>query len=133
MNLNLDLNGLDDYLNNFVNQVQDESIRVLKFIGEKCVTEARNSGVYNNITGNLRASVGYAIISNGSVIDADINHPESQSTINRISGGFRDTTLVIVAGMNYASYVEAKGKNVLISAEQLAEREAPLLLKQILR
>ena len=41
--------------------------------------------------------------------------------------------LVVVAGMNYALYVEANGLNVLTSAEQLAKRKLPKLLEQIKR
>ena len=34
--------------------------------------------------------------------------------------------------MNYAAYVEAKGKNVLTSAEHLAERELPRMLEKLI-
>ena len=40
--------------------------------------------------------------------------------------------LVVVAGMNYAAYVEAKGYNVLSSAEHLAERELPRMLDKLI-
>ena len=42
-----------------------------------------------------------------------------------------DVSLVVVAGMNYATYVEAKGKNVLSSAEHLAQRELPKMLEKL--
>ncbi|MGV4578106.1 hypothetical protein ACQ1R5_10635 [Ornithobacterium rhinotracheale] len=45
----------------------------------------------------------------------------------------RGYVLVVVAGMNYALYVESKGYNVLSTAEQLAEREVPRLLNEIFR
>lgn len=39
--------------------------------------------------------------------------------------------LVVVAGMNYALYVEAKGYNVLASAEHLAEQEFPRMVADL--
>ncbi len=39
--------------------------------------------------------------------------------------------LIVVAGMNYAVYVESRGKNVLSSAELLAERMVPQLLTSL--
>jgi len=39
--------------------------------------------------------------------------------------------LIVVAGMNYASYVSAKGLDVLDSSELLAERLVPQMLKQL--
>ena len=40
-------------------------------------------------------------------------------------------TLIVVAGMSYAIYVEGRGKNVLTSAELLAERVVPDMLQQL--
>ncbi len=39
--------------------------------------------------------------------------------------------LIIVAGMNYARYVSAKGYNVLDSAESLAERLIPQIMREL--
>jgi len=39
--------------------------------------------------------------------------------------------LIVVAGMHYAVYVEAKGLNVLDSAESLAKRVLPQLINQL--
>ena len=40
-------------------------------------------------------------------------------------------SLIVVAGMNYAVYVEGRGKNVLTSAKLLAERLVPQMLEQL--
>lgn len=42
-------------------------IKQLSFIGEACVKMARESGDYNDITGNLRSSIGYVILVDGEV------------------------------------------------------------------
>ena len=39
--------------------------------------------------------------------------------------------LIVVAGMNYAAHVSARGYNVLDSAELLAEQLVPSLMKQL--
>ena len=97
-------------------------------VGERCITEARDNGSYTDRTGNLRNSVGYVVLLNGKEI--------SQSNINKLNRKQFDTikgkytkglVLIVVAGMNYAAYVEAKGYNVLSSAELMAEQ----ILKQL--
>lgn len=35
------------------------------YVGERCVVEARKAGEYNDITGNLRSSIGYVVLFNG--------------------------------------------------------------------
>ena len=37
----------------------------LSYIGEECVRIARGSGSYNDITGNLRSSIGYVVLYDG--------------------------------------------------------------------
>ena len=39
--------------------------------------------------------------------------------------------LIVVAGMKYAAYVSAKGRDVLDSAELLADQLVPKMLKQL--
>lgn len=39
--------------------------------------------------------------------------------------------LIVVAGMNYAAYVSAKGKDVLDSAELLADKLVPQMRKDL--
>lgn len=112
---------------------------VFCYVGEQCIIEARNNGSYEDQTGNLRSSIGYAVLMNGQVIQSD--HVEKikngdegvsrglaflQSRIKKASK--KGVCLIVTAGMNYAEYVEAKGKVVLSSAEQMA----PHLIKQLL-
>lgn len=52
--------------------------------------------------------------------------------VEEIGKETKGVALVVVAGMNYASYVEAKGHNVLSSAEHLAERELPRMLDKLI-
>lgn len=113
-------------------------VNVLCDVGEQCIIEARNNGDYEDQTGNLRSSIGYAVLMNGQVIQSD--HVEKikngdegvsegikylQSRIKKASK--KGVRLIVTAGMNYAEYVETK-KVVLSSAEL----KAPVLVKQLL-
>lgn len=112
---------------------------VLCNVGEQCIIEARNNGSYEDQTGNLRSSVGYAVLINGQVIQSDhvdkIKNGDDgvseglaflQKRIKKASK--KGVCLIVTAGMNYAEYVEARGYVVLSSAEQ----KAPVLVKQLL-
>lgn len=96
---------------------------------------------YIDWTTNLRSSIGYVIISDGRVIsgsafEAIKNGREgseegrkfAESLLSKFTTGIH---LVVVAGMKYASYVSAKGYDVLDSAELLAEKLAKELLERI--
>ncbi|MFJ1439294.1 hypothetical protein ACILPE_06110 [Capnocytophaga canimorsus] len=117
-----------------IDQIREEYIKkaVNHFAetGERCVAEARSNGNYKNQTGNLRNSVGYRVILNGIVQkEANINSLNKKIT-DEISLKYpTGLVLIVVAGMNYASYVEAKNYNVLSSAELMAEQ----ILNQIFR
>lgn len=110
------------------------------YVGEQCIIEARNGGNYTDRSGNLRSSIGYAVLMNGQVIQSD--HVEKikngdkgvmegqeylQSRIKKASK--KGVVLIVTAGMNYAEYVEAKPKYVVLSSAKL---KAPVLIKQIL-
>lgn len=112
--------------------IDSQVLRQLSYIGEQVceharnITPTRNSGGFDDQTGNLRSSIGYAIFKNGErkkkggfkqVKDtAKDGLKQSKEAVDQYGSAIASTngwTLVIVAGMNYAKYVEAKGHNVL--------------------
>ena len=107
-------------------------IEHLSEVGELCVEDAREKGSYTDRTGNLRSSVGYVVAENGvvvasssfaSVLGATEGPVEGRALAERVASQQREgLTLILVAGMKYATYVADKGFNVLDSAEILAER-----------
>lgn len=112
---------------------------VFCYVGEKCIIEARNGGTYTDQSGNLRSSIGYAVLMNGQVIQSgcvdkikngDEGVTEGQKYLqSRIKkANKKGVVLIVTAGMNYAEYVEAKGYVVLSSVKL----KAPVLVKQIL-
>ena len=102
-------------------------------LGEMCVAHAREVPPeigFHDQTGNLRSSIGYAVFVDGVAV-----HSAYEQTLNGATGviagqelaekvGCTTTgvCLVVTAGMNYAVYVESKGRDVLTSAEKEAEK-----------
>lgn len=96
---------------------------------------------YIDWSGNLRSSIGYAILKDGKTIHMSDFTPVKggeegarkgkaflESLISNHSTGI---ALVVVAGMPYAAYVEAKGYDVLDSAEIKAEEIVERLLSKL--
>lgn len=113
-------------------------IRRLQILGERCVNHARTLNTYTDQSGNLRSSIGYAIYANSNAIqESFVGKPEGVAKAKEMASkyarkGPNEISLIVVAGMDYALYVESKGYDVLTSAEELAKRELPKMLKQLL-
>ena len=129
----------------FLNEIEKKQIARLLRLGEMCLVEARTNKGYMMQTGALLSSTGYEVFVDGVAIHsqfdaasgAESNAAETgiksgQSIAETIGKGTKGIALVVVAGMNYAAYVEAKGYNVLSSAEHLAERELPRMLDKLI-
>lgn len=133
---------VDDYMKSRLKLIDQAIIRRLQFLGEKLVNHARTNGSYMDQTGNLRNSVGYVIVKNGKIVNADFEKSSSKSgpdgpaaarkLANELAGQFKDGyALIVVAGMNYAAAVESKGYDVLSSAELFAKTEFPRMVKEL--
>lgn len=129
----------------FLNEIEKKQIAQLQRLGEMCLVEARTNKGYMMQTGALLSSTGYEVFVDGVAIHsqfdaasgAESNAAETgiksgQNIAETIGKGTKGIALVVVAGMNYAAYVEAKGYNVLSSAEHLAERELPRMLEKLI-
>ncbi len=108
----------------------------LNYVGECCVTEARAKGSYPDRTGNLRNSIGYVVGKDGRAVQqGDFSGPGGQEGKRfahaLLSNHSKGIVLLVVAGMNYAAYISAKGYDVLDSAEQLARKLVPNILRTI--
>lgn len=118
-----------------------EMITRLSHLGERLCAHARNTtpsrdtGGYDDQTGNLRSSIGYRIFKDG--------EPVKEGGFQQVKGGTEGLgaahaalaalpstvevegtgwSLVIVAGMSYAQAVESRGYNVLhLTEEKLAD------------
>lgn len=124
--------GIEDAIN--------EAVYTLSYIGEQVVNAAKTSGKYLDQTGNLRSSIGYVISVNGELtVKGNFNvvkdggqgakgGEQMAEALAKASGGI---SLIVVAGMDYAQFVSAKGLDVLDSAEVLAESLIPQLLGEL--
>lgn len=128
-------------------RIHQATVKVLQYIGEQCVTIAREKGTYNDITGNLRNSIGYVLVKNGSIISKNFEAKveskvmssangkgilEGEALANMLASKVdKGYALIVVAGMHYAYYVETLGKDVLDCAERFAEAQVPKLLKML--
>ena len=141
------LSEVHDMLMREAERVERLTIRALSKLGEQCVTKIRDrAGVksWYDQTGNLRSSVGYVIAHNKNIIQ--------YSTFNQVKQGSEGVktgkdlakelakrysnnyVLIVVAGMNYAEFVEAMdNKDVLASTELWAREQVPLMLEKLKR
>jgi hypothetical protein len=120
----------------------DVKLRVMAnalcYVGEQCIAEARNGGTYTDRTGNLRSSIGYAVLINGKVL----KYEQVEKTLNGNEGltqgqkylqervkkaKSKGVMLIVTAGMNYAEYVETK--RVVLASVQL---KAPDMVRRIM-
>lgn len=120
---------------------------VMQFIGEECVRIAREQGTYNDITGNLRNSVGYVLVRNGDIICKNFEERVASKVVDAANGKgilqgqalaeelakrfTQGYALIVVAGMHYAHYVESLNKDVLDSAERYAQQRVPKLMQML--
>ena len=125
------LQQFENEMNNEIQNFRLELIRKLMSVGERCINEARTRGSYKDHTGHLRSSVGYVIIENGEIIQLAGFEPVSgakegaekgKNFARSLASNYPEgIALVLVAGMDYAEYVAAKGYDVLDSAGLLGE------------
>ena len=126
--------------------VQENAIQsaivILNDVGVECVKEARTAMQYKVQSGNLTSSIGYAVVYNGRIVKQSNFEKVKQTAtegaatgkelIRQLASSYSDgLVLILVAGMNYAVYVEARGYNVLNSAEDLAKQLVPEMLRKV--
>lgn len=133
---------IDATMRAFLAEVERQIIESLTHIGEEAVKIARepHANDWQDQTGNLRSSIGYAVFKDGKQIgqSAFDTVPAKNAKKGTKQDGARKGlelarevgsqytdgyALVVVAGMNYAVCVESKGRDVLTSAEKAAEKQ----------
>lgn len=125
-----DISGLDE-LDDLVGDINTDILidigkNAIKLAQEKRVTSGLK--IYQNRTGNLHNAPGACVVRNGKIVwmevAADAAHPEAQGNTERLlkrCDKSRDG-LYLADGMEYASYVRAKGYDVLDSAILYADK-----------
>lgn len=124
MRIEAKLTGLDELKNIIQSNIKESLIEA----GESAVEYARQNGEYMNHTFDLRNAPGYGVVMDGELkekgVHADGEHSDAkaktETTINNAI--FPGTGLIVADGMPYASYVEAKGYDVVGGAALEADR-----------
>lgn len=128
---------VDSYLDMVANIVQSEILRALSYLGEQCIRRIRDrtgEESWFDQTGNLRSSIGYGIYDHGKkfiesafpvIKKGSEGSQEGKKQLELLASKYAETyALVVVAGMNYADFVEAHdNKDVLATTELWAKAE----------
>lgn len=143
------MSSVREYLEKEIQRREAAILNTMAYVGESCLRAARELNTYIDRTGNLRSSTGYAIVKDGKVWtkssfrqeNSTGRHPAGTAfdggskgeeyLLSVISEFPKGIVLVLVAGMNYARFVQDYGYDVLDSAELLAERLVPQLMRQL--
>lgn len=135
------LQQVAQYMTEEIDRLTNAIVYNLCYVGERVRNEAVANGSYKDQTRHLRGSVGYVVVVDGKIHKlGDFGRNDSpseaksegvsfaKSLVSRFPTGI---VLIVVAGKNYAVHVSNKGYNVLDSAELLAEKLVPQMLKQL--
>lgn len=135
------LSEFDAEIDALTERAENAIISFLMDVGLQCIIEAREHPGYMDQTGNLRSSIGYVVVKDGEIAgmkmveqvkDGGQGTRNGEAYLKRLASDHpKGICLIVVAGMNYAVYVEGRGKNVLSSSELLAERIVPQMLEQL--
>lgn len=141
-------NDVLDLFNAIPDIITEEILIALSYLGEQCVAKIRDRSAkesWYDQTGNLRSSVGYAVYHDGNISvessfkqvkNGNLGVNEGKKAIIELATKYANNkfTLVILAGMEYAEYVEAmENKDVLSSTELWARGEVDRYLKNALK
>ena len=119
----------------------------LQLLGEQCVNRIRkkHGNDWTDRTGNLRSSIGYAVFNEGknvvqsqfeTILQGSTGSAKGRAYIQTLAKEYANVyALVVVAGMDYASFVEAgsgnrKAKDVLASTSLWASNQIQKYLQQ---
>lgn len=123
----------------FQENLEKAIIFALKELGEELAKYAKENHTYSDQSGNLTNSIGYAIVRNKEMVYyGGLNQPgismdsALQTALKMAQSTQSAYSLIIVAGMNYAAYVEAKGYNVILPAELKAKRDFPSAMAKLM-
>lgn len=134
---------IERWFDRFQDRAEERIFKLLSAAGEKFVEIARKKGSYKDQTGNLRSSIGYIIAMDGDVVSENFEKSEAGTDRNKglskgrqiaedvslsYAGGY---VLVGVAGMNYASAVEARGLDVISTGNIQCEEYLRKALKSV--
>ena len=131
------IRDIEKNMDNFLRKVDDAIMVVNQKVGEDFVRDARQVNTYSDQTSNLRNSKGYTVVIDGGIVKEDypgggVGAAEGRKAANEALMGVDENALSMVAGMNYALYVEAKGYDVITGSVEKAKPAHQRLMKHVL-
>jgi hypothetical protein len=111
-----------------------------KLAVDRARAKTKDDGGFGNITWNLRGSIGMCIVQQGQIIETyfppigkgDEGTKIGTETAQRLAtygAGKDDIVMYIVAGMNYASFVQSVDRDVIKGSTLIFEEEVKALFK----
>ena len=130
--------AVSDKVKVFHDRLERATIALLQFVGDDLARYAKDNHTYTDQTGNLTNSIGYAVVRQGKIVDygGEIQPGEGAAEGLKVAMKMAATlpnsfSLIIVAGMNYAAYVESKGYNVILPAQLKAMKDFPSYMNRL--
>ena len=125
-------------VNAFQVRLEKATVFMLQYLGKELAKYAKERHNYQDQTGNLTNSIGYAVVRQGKILTyGGENQPgegaaEGLKVAQQMAATLPNSfSLIIVAGMNYAAYVEAKGYNVILPAQLKAMNDFPATVQRL--
>ena len=122
----------------FQERLEKAIVFLLQALGEELAKYAKDHHNYQDQTGNLTNSIGYAVVRRGEILNygGEIQPGEGAAEGLKVATQMaaklpNSFSLIIVAGMNYAAYVEAIGYNVILPAQFKAMKDFPQVVKRL--
>ena len=111
-------------LKNYEKKMTDELVVALVEAGKKIIEIAKDSHTYKNRTGNLEASTGFGVVIKGKLIGhggfdgglhgGNVGLNKLEQLVSEVDSN--ESAIIVVAGMDYAAYVERCGYLILDDA-----------------
>lgn len=125
----LSINAFMDAVDAELEAIDSDVLDAVEVCARRFVADARSINTYTDQTGNLRSSIGYIIYRDGREerrnfgknpgtgrTDGSAGLVAAENYAAGIDVPERGICVVVVAGMRYAEYVEAKGKDVITNS-----------------
>lgn len=122
----------------FQQQVELAMKSLLQEFGEELVAFAKDTHTYTDRTGNLTNSISYAIVRHKEILYYnEVQREEANAAALKVAMKMAESlsdaySLIVVAGMNYAAFVESRGYNVILPAELKAKQEFTSKVKPLI-
>ncbi len=132
---NFDMPAIKEYFGNYRIHIEEKAEQVLIILADKVADDARRNAEFMNHSYNLRSSIGTVVFRNGFIVHQNFKDVGGEDGYQKGIDVAEDNLpesgvgMMIVAGEDYAYYVEAIENKWVISGSSL--RLAKLLQKLI--